>query len=162
MKSVLIIILSFLSIGVYAQSIDSYVIGAVGGQVSTANLEVNFTAGESVIQTASLAQVILTQGFHQPPSALSGLDEMVKEERLHVFPNPTSDQLYVTINNSDNQTVIIEVYSLNGQLVFKEDANMIMQGETIQLNVSNLNPGHYQIRIANENGLVQHAKFVKS
>ena len=56
----------FLANFINAQSIERQVIAASGNFDTTANLQVSWTLGETVIETFSNSSITLTQGFQQP------------------------------------------------------------------------------------------------
>ncbi len=71
----------------------------------------------------------------------AALNEMVNDNQLEMFPNPTSD--FVTINS--NQTFVSAgIYSLNGEL--------LLNSFTKKINVSNLNTGVYIIVVQTDKG----------
>lgn len=162
MKRVLIIIAAGFSFGLSAQTADQYVIGSIGGSFANANIDVNYTAGEAVIQTQSTAQVILTQGFHQPDMGSLGVNEIAEIGTLLLYPNPTTSMLNVKMNDvGHGGNAELEVFDLNGQRVYSETIYTTGSG-AVQLNVEALPPGHYQLRVLSSDGFVSRAKFVKS
>lgn len=164
MKYFIALIAVGFSFGMNAQTADQYVIGALGGSFANAAIDVNYTAGEAIIQTVTTAQVIVTQGFHQPNEILSGIDELAREGTLALYPNPANELLNVSLDNIPqfSGNVELEIYSINGQRVFRESIQPIDQNGTLQLHIENLMPGHYQLRIITSDGYVGRAKFVKS
>lgn len=64
-------------------------------------------------------------------------------ETIHIFPNPARD--IVNINSGTNIREI-SVYSMNGQLVYETSVD----ASTFNINLNNLNPGMYLIRITSE------------
>lgn len=165
MKKLLIIIAAGFSFGLQAQTADQYVIGSLGGSFTNANIDVNFTAGEAVIQTLSSAQVIITQGFHQPEMADStnSLNEINTKGTIALYPNPTNAILNVRLEDFGQLAgeAELEIYNLNGQRVYSETIYSIGNG-SIQLNVQGLESGHYQLRIRTTDGFVSRTRFVKS
>ncbi len=76
-----------------------------------------------------------------------GINEFTKEEKVKVYPNPTSNILSIKSNSKNNSE--IEITNPFGQTVLKQNYS-----ETID--VSNLNPGCYFIKIDN-----LYSKFIK-
>ena len=72
-----------------------------------------------------------------------------------VFPNPFSDQLFITDNKS---FVSYEIYDLNGKVVARNDS-----GETITsyISTSQLLSGSFIIRLKDESGEIHLAKIFK-
>jgi hypothetical protein len=67
-------------------------------------------------------------------------------ENITLYPNPTTSIVRVDVNHSNPFT--IEVFSLNGQLVYRADQQM----ETTLINFEDLqlNKGVYLIKIGNQ------------
>lgn len=84
-----------------------------------------------------------------------GINELLfNEVAINTFPNPTSDELVVSIQSDKTQQLII--YNANGQEVF---SSAIFQNKKID--VSSWTNGAYYISIKDGKGLVSSAKFVK-
>lgn len=164
MKNVLVIVAITSVFGLEAQSISSQVIGAQGGSLTHPNVGMDFTVGECVIQTVVAGPVIVTQGFHQTNVGLSGLEEVEENASLFVYPNPAEDQLTISLGptGENAEDVRIEIYALNGQQVYRETISTGWSQESVQLDVSRLNSGHYQIHLVKSNGSIHHTKFVKT
>jgi peroxiredoxin family protein len=64
-KLLLSIMLNFILVSVYAQSISNKVIATSGSSFSNANFSVSQTVGEVSINTLNAAGITLNQGFHQ-------------------------------------------------------------------------------------------------
>ena len=78
-----------------------------------------------------------------------GINENIANQ-LQIFPNPTTDQLW--ISNYDFQNEDYRIYSTIGQVLMQGK----LQGETTIINVASLANGIYYLRIGNET-----VKFMK-
>lgn len=58
-----------------------------------------------------------------------------------LFPNPTSD--YINISMKQNAISEIEITNVLGKIVL----HSMVQGNNVRMNVSDLNPGVYMVRI---------------
>ncbi len=65
-KTIFILILAYLPIAVFSQSIQPFVINSAGGEGSVGGTQLYFNVGEPVISTISNSNNIITQGFLQP------------------------------------------------------------------------------------------------
>lgn len=74
-----------------------------------------------------------------------GLGDSVEIKKLSLYPNPVSDQLY--ISSEDQKVENVAVYNLSGTLV-KNVSN-----EVDSIDVSNLATGSYLIRVATDQGI---------
>lgn len=161
-----LIILMALSCAMHAtgQTADLQLIGSLGGDFSDTNIDVNYSAGEAVIQTISNVNVSVTQGFHQSIDFIGGLNELNIGDDLSLFPNPVSSTLNVEFSENASTSGYLEVFifNANGQIVYSE-ASDVLQGNDgmIQLDLSALETGHYIIQIEDANGTANRANFVK-
>jgi len=74
---------------------------------------------------------------------------------LRLYPNPTSQSLTV---EADRRLKKVEVYSLLGQMALQTSLN---GGNSTRLDVQNLNPGLYIIKVYDVDGRVASKKFTK-
>jgi hypothetical protein len=78
----------------------------------------------------------------------------VKEDYfVNVFPNPTENILKIISSEEFSFGSIIQIFTMKGRLVMKEDFNR-------RIDIKNLQLGTYMLQITNENKTA-HAKFVK-
>ena len=71
--------------------------------------------------------------FPNPPQGVEENDDMT----ISVYPNPAHDKLFVNAANIQS----VELYNISGQLMISSTEN--------EINVSDLNPGMYFIRVNN-------------
>ena len=75
------------------------------------------------------------------------------------YPNPVSNELRITVPaNWQNKKAVYEVFNANGQIAKRREASNSSQTETI--NVTNLVPGFYIVRVSCE-GQIAQQKIVK-
>jgi phosphatidylserine/phosphatidylglycerophosphate/cardiolipin synthase-like enzyme len=67
-----------------------------------------------------------------------------------VYPNPSSGQFMIRVNDELKGDVSLNIYSHVGQLVFQANEKVI-PGKTINLNLSNLNAGIYFMEVTGNN-----------
>ncbi len=83
-----------------------------------------------------------------------GID-YIKPAIASVYPNPASDALNISIDKG--QLSKIELYSMTGQLLFREDLN----SKTYALNIGSYSPGVYLVRVFNQNNDILNTKVLK-
>ena len=83
-------------------------------------------------------------------SPLVSTDEAPDGEGLRIFPNPTHDQLFVSIPAAfaQGEKVLIEIINLQGLRVFYE--NYPVETDTQVLHLPDLPAGQYLIKIKGE------------
>ena len=79
----------------------------------------------------------------------------LSEELVSVFPNPVNDVL--TVNNPESRTLVLELFDLNGHLVFTQQS----EAAIIPVEMKTLARGIYTLNIRHENN-IQVIKVVRN
>jgi hypothetical protein len=93
-------------------------------------------------------QVIFAYSLLVQNTLYSSIEEL-DEEGLQIIlsPNPTFENAVLNIQSQSNEKLTIEVFDLLGQIVLKQPLLSVPEGKTtIELNVSGLSTGMYQVR----------------
>jgi hypothetical protein len=92
-------------------------------------------------------------------STFSGIDlvNTKQTDALHVFPNPTSDKLYVELPKQNNNGIFV-IYNVSGQEVYRERCSV--DNPVLTVNTSSFVPGVYIIKLMSDQG-VSVGKFIK-
>ncbi len=85
------------------------------------------------------------------PCSKAGINELAISDKLFVYPNPTSDKLTIDLTSFYNQNLVIEVIDISGKLI---STSTNMGGASVDIEMSQLTKGMYQIRIHTENGII--------
>lgn len=102
----------------YGQSLEQFVIGSAGNFSTTSSgSTLSWTVGEPLVTTENGNSAILTQGFQQtivvnPLSTNLTLNQTIN---LHVFPNPTLEQ--ITLEKERNIPLNAELLDILGQSI---------------------------------------------
>jgi hypothetical protein len=127
----------------------------ITGQTTTSDFPVAFTASN-----AALVDVTFNGGFYDgfitrfdlSPVIIS-VKETTKNNFLTVtsYPNPVSDIFYINTKEiKDSKPTTIEVYNLNGQLIYKNNFSKFNE-DLLEVNCSDWTSGMYIITISKEN-----------
>ena len=127
----------------YSQTISKQVIGAAGKTQSNSNLKVSWTTGEPVVGLMTAGGNQLGNGYY-PALDLQALsvEDNTMDVQLRVYPNPTSQSLYVS--HPDMSSFGITIVDLNGKQLY---SGIINKEEP--LDVSNYTQGMYMVTIEN-------------
>ena len=127
----------------YSQTISKQVIGTAGKTQSNSNLKVSWTTGEPVIGLMTAGGNQLGNGYY-PALDLQALsvEDNVLDVQLRVYPNPTTQSLYVT--HPDVNSFGITIVDLNGKQLYSGTIN-----KDEPLDVSNYTQGMYMVTIEN-------------
>ena len=128
---------------VSAQSISKQVIGTSGKTLTNSNLKLSYTVGEPVVGLMTAGGNQLGNGYY-PALNLQALsvEDNVLDVQLKVYPNPTSQSLYVS--HPDMNSFGITIVDLNGKQLYSGTIN-----KEEPLDVSNYTQGMYLITIEN-------------
>ena len=159
MKTISLLVIFLLNIGLIVETAHAQQTPATaGGTLFNGSGSITYTIGESVAQTLTNANVILTQGFHQPilsvavVQALSGLDYTVS-----TFPNPTSDFVWLKINKPSVVGLQYLLFDFKGTLLTQKS---IAGNETV-VPFNHLNSGVYLLKVQDGLKEVKTFKIIK-
>jgi len=127
----------------YSQSISKQVIGSAGKTQSNANLKVSYTVGEPVVGIMTAGGNQLGNGYY-PALNLQALSvgDNVLDVQLKVYPNPTSQLLYVS--HPELNSFGITIVDLNGKQLYSGTIN-----KEEPLDVSGFTQGMYLVTVEN-------------
>jgi hypothetical protein len=142
MKKLLFIIL--LSSIASAQSISKQVIGTAGKTQTNSNLKISWTTGEPVVGLMTAGGNQLGNGYYPAMDiqALS-IDEAALNVQIKVYPNPTSQSLYVS--HPAYNSFSIQIADINGKQIYAGTIE-----KEVPLDVSSYTQGMYLITIENK------------
>ena len=76
------------------------------------------------------------------------IEPETSEPEVEAYPNPFSGELTLVLDNFDNRPATIEVYDMLGKLVFMQKADAPQNSYQTVLNLSNLSPAAYTVRVS--------------
>lgn len=168
-KSLLIILLTGLGVNLSAQSIQNKVIASGGATYVKPTAQLEFTLGETFVQTFTKPTAIITQGFHQPSLTVARItDEPNSEEvmsetipvrdmpepanfKFNAYPNPVTNHLYIEANGDYRGKAAVIVMDANGRTV----QEVTLDGSQSTINFSGSTPGTYLVQVIDRTAGVQ-------
>ena len=82
--------------------------------------------------------------------------DITDAEEARVYPNPATDYVEVKLKNSD-PTAILQIISTAGSVVHQEPVS----GELMRVELTNLQPGFYVVKIVSKSNRIEPMKFMK-
>ncbi len=159
MKKTLLTLAAFAFFGAaHAQSLMPQVVASGGGSGQNAQVALDWTIGEPVIETVSDGTSTLTQGFEQPTlQIITGLTSPSVIEHIVAYPNPTAD--YITILFNQNECYNYQVYDLKGKLILNGKANK----SNPVISFQGMASGQYTLNLSNteNNNQIQNISIIK-
>lgn len=160
MKTTMLVLFGSLALatGGTAQRLSPSVLAAGGGSARTATMSLDWTLGESVVETAKLPDRIYTQGFHQPTlqvtEQVSSANPLltVDEYLIQIAPNPVQAILNVRIKAYDgsvvdkmDEKVQLQLTDMTGKVLQVREAFLL--DDPIQVNMVALPAGMYLLSV---------------
>jgi hypothetical protein len=163
LKYTVLFFLSIVSTSIYAQSIAPQSVNSGGTKMTQANGSLSFTVGELVVlsQTDSEGNS-LGSGFTSGATISTATIQEPDAELLNVnvFPNPTTDLITVSIQDTKLSDLIIEVTDLNGKIVSSGKYAGI--SNNIGINTSSWERGTYFLNLKdNQTQIIGSYKIIK-
>ncbi|WP_425389499.1 T9SS type A sorting domain-containing protein [Ekhidna sp.] len=144
-----------ISTSVHAQVANQHLISSAGSSYQANGFQMDFSVGQLINTTASVTNIIVTQGFHQSFSEIVEALEVADEEfHISTFPNPARN--FLTIQSESDITIFYTLYDLNGAKLASGAFNT-----SITIDVQPLAKGSYQLFLTNSREeLVQTSKIL--
>ena len=151
------IIIFLLILGVAERANAQEVVASAGETQKAADIELSWTLGETIIETAESGSSVLTQGFHQSKLVVTALDDIIANFEVKVYPNPTSDFVIVNLDATKYDTQYA-LFDFSGKLLRQHP---ISETET-RLDMIRYASGTYILKLLDDNSLpLQSFKIVK-
>ncbi|HEY9113117.1 MAG TPA: T9SS type A sorting domain-containing protein [Bacteroidales bacterium] len=91
----------------------------------------------------------------------TGLQEIGGNDALSVYPNPAQNQLNVVYNSATAKQYSLQIFNTAGVIVYSEKMSGNGNEISTAINISELKPGMYFIRINSGNTAIANSKFIK-
>ena len=144
----------------YSQSLSPTLLSSQSGSDTSKTMVLDWTLGESFIETISDKDTMFSQGFIQPYLESTKVIQMVDD--VLIFPNPVDTYLNVRLlsNDDENGDVSIDIYNVNGSII-KQFKNGFSLTKSLQLDISDLPSGIYMVRISDTTRVFKSHKIIK-
>ncbi len=135
----------------FAQQLTPSVIASAGIQSQSGNKRLSYTIGQ-LVTPSFRNNKILSQGFQQANPIITGKINKTKQTiiqniEVRLFPNPTTDRVTVTIQNSSEE-YHAQVFDMMGrQTPVPIQYESTGSGYQIRIDMEQLSPGQYYVRI---------------
>lgn len=94
--------------------------------------------------------VFTAEGFSPTPTTcgIASTSKLTLTD-AQIFPNPSTGNVSIRFNNTVSSNVTIEVSNLVGQVVYTSTETTVAGSNSFNLNLTDLNDGHYIVKIGN-------------
>ena len=88
----------------------------------------------------------------------SNTQQLSEDLRIQLYPNPTTDMIYLDVNNTFSKQLTLKLYTNNGELVYKKPISGT--GKMNNINISNLPRGQYIYVVEQESKILDSGKLI--
>ena len=152
-----ILVFLLMSLSGFSQTVSKQVISPLGGTAFSDTHKLSYTTGEVVVgaMTSEDGSIQLGNGYY-PSLDLSTLNTESAELQLQVkvFPNPTTETIYITHPISNSFKVFIS--DLTGKVLLKKEV-----GKQEPINIESYPTGAYLINVTTEDKKTNTYKIIK-
>ncbi len=153
-----LLLISFLYIGTAQAQESTY---TSGGNATGSGGTIEYSLGQLVFNENSDGTYTVSQGIQQAYEISNSLSlENYKSINLQVsaFPNPTTDYLMLSFNQSNNVKLDYQLFGADGKIL--ETKKNLDINETI--NMERLNSAIYYLNILEDNMVIKTFKIIKN
>lgn len=151
-KTALSFLMLLIGLNSYAQDISPQVVATAGTTYEGTSFLLDWTLGEVAITTIQNDDVQVTQGFHQPYYTITSTRDLHEEiGQVKVYPNPVSNWLEIELLFQQEQEVLLQLFSGQGQLIWTQS----LKGQQLsdRKNLEALPAGLYYLHIKEQQQL---------
>jgi hypothetical protein len=130
-----------------------------GKNVSQNNTTISYSIGEVYYNTTTTLSSVITQGIQQPYEIylISGIVNEKDVQLITAFPNPTSSTIKIVTQDTKIDGLNYKLYDLLGKEILSGD---ITSNQT-ELDLNNLMPAVYFIKVFRYNSTIKYFKIIK-
>jgi hypothetical protein len=131
-----------------------------GKNVSQNNTTISYSIGEVYYNTTTTLSSVITQGIQQPYEIylISGIGNEKDVQLITAFPNPTSSTIKIVIQDIKIDGLNYKLYDLLGKEILSGD---ITSNQT-EVDLNNLMPAVYFIKVFRYNSTIKYFKIIKN
>lgn len=130
-----------------------------GKNVSQNNTTISYSIGEVYYNTTTTLSSVITQGIQQPYEIylISGIGNEKDVQLITAFPNPTSSTIKIVTQDIKIDGLNYKLYDLLGKEILSGD----ITSNQIELDLNNLMPAVYFIKVFRYNSTIKYFKIIK-
>ena len=144
-----------LSLSIFGQKVAS----SAGVQFLGTDCRIDWTLGESAVQTFYSGPFIVTEGFHQPILLIAGIPDVgTSNSTIKVYPNPTRDILTISLSDKPPSKTTAKLYNALGSLISQNE----LKNNKSVISMTSLPDGIYSLTVTMGSSEIHQFKIIKS
>ncbi len=164
MKKIYILILSIITTsGLFGQSINRELVSTTGENFKNEKYELAWSIGETITETFSTTQIILSNGFSQGNLQVTSIYDEKAEQGIEVllYPNPATESITVDLTGSNfivGDRMDLYLSDINGKTIRMEK----MKSKRRKIILSGYENGLYFLTIRKAGQIIGNFKIIKN
>lgn len=156
LRNTFLLLLLCVSFNMYAQNNTV----SSGGQATGSGGSVSYTIGQVAYTTFTGNNGSLIQGVQQPYeiSIVTNTRDLNIDLKAQVYPNPTADQLILSINNQELKNLRYVLLDVQGKTLASDRINQT----ATSINLSSLSNGTYLLRVLSNKKQIKTFQLIKN
>jgi hypothetical protein len=132
---------------------------AAGGDATGSGGSVSYSVGQIDYLSKTDGSITMNEGLQQPYeiSVATGVNVTNIQLNMNVYPNPTSDQLMLTVTD-DKSGLVYQLFDVQGKLI----SGGTITGKQTTLSISELSEATYFLKVSDDKSVVKTFKIVKN
>ena len=133
---------------------------ASGGDAVGTGGSSSYTVGQTVYTTHTGTNGTVSQGVQQPYeiSTVLGIELEEIKLKLKAFPNPTIENLTLSVGSYISQDLSYKLYNIQGKFIQQQD----LETKKTVISMLNLPSGPYLLSVYGKNRLIKIFKIIKN
>ena len=142
------------------RSEDGRIFKSIVSILSSSNTSFNYTDFAPITNSKNYYRIKEIETSGRISYSEIRIVKFTKDNKIEIYPVPVKENLNIVFgDNMLNKTITILLYNAQGQQVLSKQIGNVKSTETIALD--NILPGVYQLRIVNNNEVVEDRKVIK-
>ena len=136
-------------------------ITVAGGEADGIGGSASYSVGQVFYTYNEAGSFSISDGVQQAfeISAITGIEDLLGINlTMSVFPNPTIEELYLEIENYDNEALNYQLFGFSGILLKKSKIN----GSNSKIDMSSFVPSTYILSVSADNHIIKSFKIIKN
>ncbi len=131
---------------------------AAGGNATGAGGSVSYSVGQTDYHYLSGSNGNVNEGVQQPYEIFTfSVDDNASQWGLSVYPNPTSDVLYLKIEKENFANLQYQLIDMNGKVILNNN----IQNSVTEINMKSISSSTYFLTVINNKQTITTFKIIK-
>lgn len=132
----------------FSQSITPFIVNSAGGSAVSGNNYYDWSVGEeTLIETLSKPNIIVTGGVLQPEAPYRDFETECDLNNIKVYPNPTSGGIKINLFFNDRGKITLNLYDASARLLTTRNFDYQGFGRTEDMDLSRFPSGFYLLNV---------------